>query len=111
LDVLDEVFFKIVDHLEVDFHVLVGGKGEFAEQRIEILDEIAEDGDFGLLLDEGDGVSDEPLLGVDAGDALIDEGEAVSCISYNLTREKMDSFDFSTACRMFCTLASSSAAV
>lgn len=75
-DVLNEVFFEIVDHLEVYFHVLVCGEGELAEQRIEIFDEVAEDGDFGLLLDESDGVNDEPLLCVYVGDALVDQGKA-----------------------------------
>lgn len=75
--VLNEVLFEVVDHFEVDFHVFIGIEGELAEKRIEILHKVAEDGDFGFLLDEGDGSSDEPLLDRNASDALIDKREAV----------------------------------
>jgi hypothetical protein len=105
------MLFKIVDHLEVDLHVLVGVEGEFGEQGVEVLHEVAEDGDLGLLLDEGDRLGDQQLLGGGAGDALVDQGEATSGGNYYFTRLKILSVDLETTSRMFWAVASSRAAV
>lgn len=70
------MLFEVVDHFQIDFNVFVGIKSEVCEEGVKVLHEVAEDGDLGLLLDERDGLGDQPFLGGDAGDALIDKGEA-----------------------------------
>jgi hypothetical protein len=70
------VLLEVVDHLQVYFRIFVGVEGEFANEGIEVFDEVAEDGDLGFLLDEGDGFGDDPFLGRGIDDAFVDEGEA-----------------------------------
>ena len=67
------MFFEIIYHFQTDLHVLVGSEGELPEQCIKILNKIAENGHFRPLLDECNRVGDEPLLGVDVADALVNE--------------------------------------
>ena len=69
------MLLEVVDHLEVELRVLVGVEGELADECVEVLDEVAVDGDLGFLLDEGDGFGDYPLLGGDACDALVHQRE------------------------------------
>lgn len=66
------MLLQVIDHLEVDLRVLVGIEGELPDERIEVLDEVAVDRYLGFLLDEAYGFGDDPFLGGDAGDALVD---------------------------------------
>lgn len=70
------MLFEVVDEFEVDLHVLVIVEGELSEECLKVFDEVAEDGDLGFLLDEGDRSSDQPLLDGCAVDALVDQREA-----------------------------------
>lgn len=100
------MLFEVVDEFEVDLDVLIVIEGEFCEKGVEVFDEVAEDGDLGFLLDEGDGPGDQPLLGGFTADALVEQREAAWGGNYNLTRLKMDSLDLKTDCRMSCTATS-----
>jgi hypothetical protein len=91
--------------------VFVVIEGEVDEEGVEVFDEVAEDGDLRFLLDECDGPRDQPLLGVCAADALVDQGEAAWGGGYNLTRLKMGSLDLKTDCRTSWMAASDRAAV
>jgi hypothetical protein len=83
------VLLKVVDHLEINLDELIGIEGELADEGVEVLHEIAEDGDLGLFLDEGDGVDDQPLLDGRTGDALIHEGKAelVFCLLFDAVED------------------------
>ncbi len=83
------MFFEVVDEFEVDLDVFIVIEGEVSEESFEVFHEVAEDGDFRLLLDESDGPCDQPLLGSCTADAFVDEGEAEWRGGYNLTRLKM----------------------
>ena len=57
-EVLDYVFFEVVDEFEVDFNVFVEGEGKVRDEVVKVLDEIAEDGYLSLFFDEVDGGED-----------------------------------------------------
>lgn len=57
-EVLDDVFFEIVDEFEIDFNVFVEREGKVGDEVVKVLDEIAEDGYLSLFFDEVDGGED-----------------------------------------------------
>ena len=87
---LDEVFFEIVDEFEVYFDVLVALEGDMVEERVEMFYEIAEHGDFSLLLDETNRVDNEELLECLIRGALVEQRIATSSTTYNRTLLKID---------------------
>lgn len=57
-EVLDDVFFEIVDEFEIDFNVFVEREGKVGDEVVKVLDEIAEDWYLSLFFDEVDGGED-----------------------------------------------------
>ncbi len=57
-EVLDDVFFEIVDEFEIYFNVFVEREGKVGDEVVKVLDEIAEDGYLSLFFDEVDGGED-----------------------------------------------------
>jgi hypothetical protein len=69
---LNDVFFEIVDEFKVYLYELIFLEGEVGQEQVEVFNEVAEGGYLGLLLDEVDGVDDQPFLELTLRGALVE---------------------------------------